>query len=211
MGVFLAVSAFRRVDPAVLADALVTVAEGFGSSAEVVPAGPAEEDSAAVFAPAGDWTVVVWPDRFNLHDVDTCVALTAALGTTVSTVHVYDDDYWTHAVVADGTVLDLFCSVPDYFDDDPVLAVRYAGRPDLVGEALGVDPALVGRYLQPAEKAGGAQARPGDEFTLDDFWVFTDFWRRMGISYPSDLGAPAVLVDLGDSWSQMFPSGASEL
>ncbi len=209
MGVFLAVSAFRRVDPAVLADALVSVAEGFGSSAEVVPGGPAEEHSAAVFAPAGDWTVLVWPDGFNLHDVDTCVALTAALGTMASTVHVYDDDYWTHAVVANGTVLDLFCSVPDYFDDDPVWAVRYAGRPDVVGEALRVDPALVGQYLQPAK--AGPEARPGDEFALDDFWVFIDFWRRMGISYPSDLGASAVLVDLGDSWSQMFPSGASEL
>jgi hypothetical protein len=31
-----------------------------------------------------------------------------------------------------------------------------------------------------------------DEFELSNFWVFTDFWRRVGISYPADVSKTAL-------------------
>lgn len=210
MGTFLAASAFRDTTPDALATAVTQVASDFGLSPSV-PAEGSAEDQVSLFPPAGGWTVVVWPEEFHLHDIAICAAVTAVTGGTASSVHLYDDDYWTHAVVTGGTVQDVFCSMPSYFDDDPALTTRYAGRPAVVAAALGTDADLVARYLRPAEDADGETAVDGDRFELDNPWVFTDLWARLGISYPDDLDAPAVVLDLGEDWSTTLPDNPTEV
>ena len=208
---FLAVSAFRDLTEEVLARTVVEVAAGLGLSASVLPGGAAGADRAAVFRATGGWCVVVWPGEFSLHDIAACQAVTRLTGGVASSVHVYDGDYWTHAVVAAGSVRDVFCSMPGYFDDDPALSERYAGRPEVVADAFGADRTLVARYLRPAADAEGESALEGDRYTLDDPWVFTDLWARLGISYPQDLGAASVLLDLGEGWSTKFPDNPAEI
>jgi len=209
MGHFLAVSAFRPVTPENLASAIVGVASSFDVAASVVSGGPVEEDQAAVHATVGGWTVVIWPEGFNLHDIAVAAAVTGLIGGVASTVHIYDDDYWTHAVVQDGSVLDVFCSMPTYFDDDPALIERYAGRPQVVADAVAADPELVARYLRLAKDAESEKAFDDDRFTIDDPWVFTDLWTRLGITYPDDSQDAVAIVQLGEGWTVALPENPS--
>ncbi|MEV4535911.1 hypothetical protein AB0J82_19015 [Asanoa sp. NPDC049518] len=72
-------------------------------------------------------------------------------------------------------------------------------RPNLVHLELGDDE---------EEEEEGAKAFPDDQFTLDDAWVFVDFWRRLGITYPSDVAAFAGRVALTKDWFGKLPEGA---
>ena len=36
-----------------------------------------------------------------------------------SIVRIHDGDYWSHALLRGGVILDRFASMPDYFTDDP--------------------------------------------------------------------------------------------
>lgn len=209
MGSFLAVSAFKDVTAERVADAVVSFAAEHDIEAEVLNGGPADESTqAAVFAPKGGWTVVLWPHGFNLHDVDACQRLTQTLGTVASTVHIYDDDYWTHVVLSSGEIVDRFASQPSYFEDVAApVAAAYAGNPAAVAATVGCTADDVAPYLRVTPEDGEETfARDGDEFPLDSPWVFTDLWRAMGIAYPDDVASGVALVDLGDGWDDL-PSG----
>lgn len=46
-----------------------------------------------------------------------------------------------------------------------------------------------------------------DESTLGNFWVFVDFWRRLGIVYPTPPQNPAALLRLGPNVGKRLPVG----
>jgi hypothetical protein len=147
--------------------------------------------TAGIWAPVNGWTVVIWPNWFT--DLDAVSPkLSADLGTLVSAIDVYDGDFWTHQLWRDGVEIDRFNSSPEYFVQDRQelrrLREEWAGRPDVVAEAFGVDAATVARYLIPpytgffGRLRGRRKPFPDDASTLDDVWVFVDFWRRLGIT-----------------------------
>ncbi len=209
MGNFLAVSAFRDVDDDAVAEATAAFFARCGVQiqpvAESEPNRPRSDFN--VFAPVGRWTVVLWPAYFNIHDVPVCTALSGDLATVVSTVHTYDSDYWTHVLLREGSVLDRYASVPDYFEAENVaeLAEKWAGNAAVVAVAVDGDPALLAPYFHQAvgsEVRG--KASPNDVFELGSEWVFTDFWRRAGIEYPRDV-LSGRRFRLGDGWDKLIP------
>jgi hypothetical protein len=124
--------------------------------------------------------------------------------------------------------LDRFATMPDYFTDDPTevarLTAKYAGRPAVVAEAVGLPVEQIAPYLvhvitEDGEDEDGyyvtepemGKAFPDDEFDLDDAWVFVDFWRRLGIGYASDVRAYAARLRLAPGWSGKLPAGDAEL
>lgn len=147
--------------------------------------------TADIWAPVNGWTVVIWPRWFTDLDL-VSPKLSADLGTLASTIDVYDGDFWTHKLWRDGEELDRFNSHPEYFTQDRQerrrLREEWAGHPAVVAEACGVDPATVARYLIPPYTGffGRLQGRrkpfPDDSTTLDDIWIFVEFWRRLGIT-----------------------------
>ncbi len=192
MGHFLAVSAFRDRSVQSVSEAVIAYARRFDCDCEPATGGePDDSRDALVFTPDNGWTAILWPSYFNIHDIELCRDVSSALAAIVSTVHVYDGDYWAHALIESGTVRDVFASMPYYFAESPEDAARltdqWSGNPQVVGDVLGVSPDTVVPYFVHLPADGSpldANALPDDEFPLDDIWIFTDFWRRLGISYP---------------------------
>jgi hypothetical protein len=60
-------------------------------------------------------------------------------------------------------------------------------------------------------KARVGKAFPDDEYDHDNPWVFTDFWRRGGISYPADTSAAVHALRLAPGWLGKLPTGDEEL
>lgn len=223
MGEFVAASAFHTDQLDRVQDAV----EGFFAEhrwpAQRVGEGDAGPDDVTVFAPVNGWTVVLWPAYFS--DVPAAQSVSRVLGVLASTVHIHDGDYWGHTLLRDGQVVDRFASMPDYFTDDPdevaALARTWAGNPTVVAEAVGRPVADVAPYLVPValdgdedddelyeEPDGLGKALPDDAFDLDDPWVFVDFWRRLGITYPQDVTAFANRLRLEPNWLDKLPGGA---
>lgn len=175
-----------------------------------------EAVDALIFPPTNGWTVVLWPQYFNVHDIPLCAAVSRELATLASTVHVHDGDYWTHVLFDRGALVDRFASMPGYFAEDPgdvtALAESWAGDADRVGAALGKAPEDIRPYLvqiEPGAEAPG-MAFDDDEFGLDDYWVFTDMWKRIGITYPDGVGNHERVLRLGTDFMDRLPTGADE-
>jgi hypothetical protein len=223
MGEFVAASAFQtdRVDQ------VQEAVEGFFAEhqwpAHRTGLGTAASDDVLIFAPVNGWTVVLWPTYFS--DVPAAEFVSRALGVLASSAHIYDGDYWGHTLLRGGQVVDRFASMPDYFTDDAeevaALARTWAGNPVAVAEAIGCSVADVAPYLVPIvidsgeddddldeEPAGFGKALPDDEFDLDNPWVFVDFWRRLGITYPADMTGFANRIRLAANWLGKLPGGA---
>lgn len=196
-----AVTAFADITPDRLADAVIASAEEAGLKAARTTGDGSAEGPVRIFA-SGTWTIALWPAEFHLVDVAVSQAITRRTGGRASVVHTYDDDYWVHAAVVGGNVVDTFCSVPDHFSDD---RGDYDGDPVVVGSLLGVPAEVVEGYLVAVEDATGEPVHDGDEFADDEFWVFCDLWAKAGIRYPEDVEDPELTVALGPGWESAFP------
>jgi hypothetical protein len=158
---------------------------------------PDESVDALIFPPANGWTVVFWPPDFSVLDIPLCGAISGELKALASTVHVHDGDYWTHAVLDAGELVDRFASMPEYFTDDPgealALTQAWAGDADRVAGALGTPPENVRPYLVRGE---------------EDSWAFADLWKRVGITYPEDLDGYERILRLGADAMDRLPATA---
>jgi hypothetical protein len=185
MGGFMALTALSVADTAAVTSAIGRYASEHGVSVEVLgPEFVDVPDVATVSPPAGGWTVVAWPTHFA-GLAGASAWLSSDFGTVASTVTFYDGDFWQHIVYRYGVERDRFTSMPDYFAEDPdeIAGLRreWAGNAEVLEELFGLPAASVAPYLtEPVRRL----AFPDDEFELDDPWVFVDFWRRLGITYP---------------------------
>jgi len=220
VGEFLAVSAFRSDHLDRVLDTVRQFFEKYGTHADRIEGDDAEGDDVLVFRSVNGWVVVAWPQYFS--DVPAAEFISGALGVLASTVRIHDGDYWSHTLFRDGQVLDRFASMPDYFTDDPAeasrLAREWAGDPSIVSEAVGrpvddVAPYLVHIVLDDDgyATAGGGKAVADDSFDREVPWVFTDFWRRLGIDYPNDLTDFTGRLRLAPGWDGRLPAGDAEL
>ncbi len=228
MGLFLAVSAFQTEQ----AGQVLTAVEGFfdlhGLPAQRVEVDQADADDQGrnevlIYAATNGWTVALWPSFF--FDLPAAEFISRSLGTLASTVHIYDGDYWAHALVDDGRVVDRCAQVPGYFVEDRAelakLSRKWRGDPTIVAEltrtqVADILPYLVsltftddGLFLLDGHEPG--KAFPDDEFERDDPWVFVDFWRRLGITYPSEHNSVHARIRLAPDWSKVLPSGDRDL
>ena len=213
MGHFLAVSAFRDQNVQSVCDAIIAYANRFDCTCEAVTGDPDESRDALTFTPVNGWTAVLWPSYFNIHDIELCRDVSAALSGVVSTVHLYDGDYWAHAVMDAGVVRDVFASMPYYFAESPEHAARltsqWSGNPQIVADVLGTSPETVAPYFIHLPSDGASldrKAFPDDEFPLDDIWVFTDLWRRLGIQYPDPPTTFDTILRFNRSFGRKLPS-----
>lgn len=229
MGDFLAVSAFRMEDCDALCQGIASYCNQYQVKCDVCPGDgqPDEQTDAVVYAPVDGWVRVLWPAYFNIHDFTLCSALASKLRIMVSTVHVYDGDYWEHLFLNGNDEVHRFSSYPTYFATSPEeaekLRAEWRGDPEALASLFGVPIESISGYLvhlpleppsvEPTRQSpirrwlqklfGGPtsaprpvqKAYPGDHHDIEDFWVFTDFWRRVGIVYPDpiDKGIHCVL------------------
>lgn len=119
-----------------------------------------------------------------------CAAVTRALGIVAVTVNVHDGDFWSMEVLRSGALIDRFSPWGDYFSEDEVTAaadrLKFQGDPAAVASVLECPVEVLKPYYRYVGDQAVGKAVPGDEFPLEDFWVFTDIWRRFGASYPTN-------------------------
>ncbi len=193
----MAAAALRAGDVDEVVAAVVRYASRHQVPAEVID--PVEADgksSTDLWLPRDGWIVTIWPTWFTgLGAV--AKWLSGEFGTLVSTVDVYDGDFWNHVLWRDGKELDRFSSWPDHFTNDRSEAKRlkqdWTGRPHLLAETFGVPESSITPYLIPPYSSGifgwwmrSRKPFPDDAVELADIWIFIDFWRRLGIPYPGD-------------------------
>ncbi|WP_089245901.1 hypothetical protein [Asanoa hainanensis] len=216
MGEFVATSAFRTDNADQVLASVERYVRAHGWSTTSVGESYDYENDVLQFAPAGGWSVVLWPTYFS--DVPAARFVSDELGVVASTVHIHDGDYWAHTLVRDGAVLDRFASMVDYFTDDLAVVAHlrrgWSGDPAVVASAFGRSVEELRPYLvhidlgdDDEEEPPSVKAFPDDEFTLDNAWVFVDFWRRLGITYPADVGGFAGRLALTKDWFGKLPEG----
>lgn len=103
----------------------------------------------------------------------------------VMLLYIYDGDFWGYFFCDNGTELDRFTPMPDYFgeDEDP----GPSGNAALIAERFGVPEEVVARYLvewTDEDFEGEHRACEDDEFHIGDCWQTVDFMAKLGWSYP---------------------------
>jgi hypothetical protein len=177
-----------------------------------------ERTDLSLFPRIGEWTSVLWPEYFVPYDAPICQSLSQSLNTLVSTIHVFDSDYWVHHLFSGGDLLDRFCSWPSYFVKERTEVSRlrreWSGKPEVVADAFGVSPSVVAPYFahQDLTSAKRGKVHDDDRLLLEDFWVFTDLWRRLGIHYQYDPDAAEIRIRLGGDFPSKLPTiGSADL
>lgn len=169
-----------------------------------------------MWAPRDGWIVMIWPKWFT-ELASTADWLSAEFDTLVSAIDVYDGDFWEHHLWRGGAELDRFSSCPDYFTKDrreiKRLKQEWVGHPQVLAETFGVPAEFIAPYLIPPHSSGifgrwlgRRKPFPDDHSTLEDVWVFVDFWRRVGITFP-DTEPPARSVRFSHPHPDPSPGG----
>jgi hypothetical protein len=177
---------------------------GHGVAAQSAERSECPPFEARAFATKDGWTVVVWPGYFP--EIAAAHALSDALGALVVTTHEYDNDYWTLVVFDDGRRLVQFASWPAYWggtvEEIRKVTREWSGPPGRLAKAFELPVSTVAPYL--VHNASG-KAFPEDGFARENFWVFTDLWRRLGITYPEDLDSPVQVLQVGTDFLDKLP------
>lgn len=211
MGSFLAVTAVHD-QPQVVAAAV----EAFLAEHQAVSDTSDDfvNDTVGIYSSGDAWSVVQWPAFFNMYDEPAAEHISKSRGCLVSSVHTFDDDYWTHQLFDRGEQVDVFCTRPTYHlaegADETPLRRAFAGRPDLVAEAFGIEDAKVAPYLKHLDvaKPPSGKVFDGDEHEFGDLWAFTDLWRQAGIRYPGETDEPVKRIRLAIGWQGLLPIGS---
>ncbi len=229
LGAFVHTTAFRTADVAALSAAICRYAEAHGVVTTEVPVSDEFASNTLLFQPQNGWTVVFWPDYFLGHDVAAALALSRELHVVASVVFVEDGRYWAHVLVENGAVVDRFCPHPGRVAQIAP-AAEWCGEAALQAQKFGVPVADLAPYLRDLDAAAEAAkppkpgffarffapepppfaagpAFPDDEYDLDDYDVFVDFWRRAGIHWPADmeLATPAYSWRFADDYAEKLP------
>ena len=212
MGHFLTVTAFKSDNTDRIVNSILEYTSEFDVNSRIAESvdEPCDQRHAVVYESVDGWCVVVWPSHFFGFEAPLAQALSATLDTVISTISVYDGDYWSHKFFSSGVQLDNFCSMPTYWcdsDDDTELIIsEFRGSPCFVAENLNIDESTIqGYYLPILEDKDYPKVVPGDKFGLDDFWVFTDFWDKLNIQYPANGMSYYKVVDLTRTFSKKLP------
>ncbi len=213
MSHFFAVTAFRTDSSQEVLSAVADYLSMHRVAHEPVLSGPPDHGrDALIYAPVNGWTVVFWPETFNLYDVPLAASIAASRGWLVSTVHVYDGEYWEHFAFQGAVQIHAFASRPHFWEDeseqDFTRMMGYDSSPLRLAQAVGVVPEAVQPYLVDADQVSEDQkAFPDDPYGLGDFWVFTSFWMRLGIAYPTPYVGLVASLRLWRFFSKRLPTG----
>ena len=216
MGHFFAASAFRASTPEAIGAAVVAYGEKHrvGVSLVLGQSRASETSDALLYAPENDWTVAIWPRYFNIHDVPLCASVSASLGIVAVTVNVYEGAFWSMEVLDSGRLVDLFSPWGDYFAENDEAAaaerIKWLGDPEKAAATLGSTANVLRPYYRYVGDQTPGKASADDQFPLEDFWVFTDIWRRLGVIYPENPDTFVAKVRFGKQFGRALPGWGGE-
>ncbi len=209
MSEFMAVSAFKTdsTDRVVAAISQHLKTYGVRSAFVSTMPGPNDRTDAQVYLPVSGWTVVLWPEYFNTHDFRLVRDVAATTNWLISSVHVYDSQYWEHLCLVGIRELQVYNSQPSFWKsespEDFERISNYESDPSRLALQIGVPVRDIEAYFVPADALDDPKmkAYADDECALGNFWVFTDFWRRIGITYPDVLKGMAGILRIAPDFA----------
>lgn len=167
MGHFFATTAFRTAGEGSVRDAVFDYLKSHDVHAEPAESGSLDEATDIIIHnQKNGWVVVDWPQYFGLHDFPFAEIASDQMRIDISTIHIYDGDFWEHYYVSSGKPIFFFCSQPDYFGlENSPYRVGYPADVEQLCRHLKIDKSDVDRYLVDsalAEQETGSQeeARP---------------------------------------------------
>ena len=95
-----------------------------------------------------------------------------------------------------------------YAPDDFQRMAAFNSEPSRLAATFRISPDVIRPYLADADALPDPEGKayPDDEFPVGDFWVFTDFWRRLGITYPTPGQNLAAILRLGTNVQKKLPT-----
>lgn len=168
------------------------------------------------------WIRVLWPEYFHVHDFKICEYISKHINIDTSSIHIYDSLFWEHQFVVDGEKIHQFCSNPTFFDDFSSIDNYSLSNPKQLANHLNIDVKSIEKYLvtdftnenkpikrgflQKFLKNNSNKAYKGDKFEIDNYWVFTDFWAKLGISYPTPVSNFVQILNLDRKFMEKLPT-----
>ena len=150
----------------------------------------ADLSDALLIADSGNHVTVMYPCDFVKWD-EASEHLSKALGTSVVSLHIHDEDLWMYVLFSKGEQIDQFNPIPDYWSRKMPKSEKqvWAGNAAVVAQHWpGLAPESIREYLHEwdldAEDSDLAYA--DDEFPYNECWQMTDFMGRLGLVYPID-------------------------
>jgi hypothetical protein len=189
MGLFLAMSGVANASRTAVEEALRAYATERGGTVETV--GPSTDLSdALLIAESGNHVTVMYPSDFMKWD-EASEYLSRALGTSVFSLHIHDEDLWMYVLFSKGEQVDQFNPIPDYWKRKMPKSEKqvWAGNAAVVAQHWpGLVPESIRNYLfeWDRDEEDSDNAYDDDQYPYNDCWQVTDFMGRLGLVYPID-------------------------
>ena len=153
----------------------------------------------SIYQPRNRWTVVIF-NNCHFDEKDISMYLSLELQTLVSLVEVLDSEVWYHFAFYNGKQVDQFCSNPEEYEKKEICS-SFEGNIKKLSFYFEVDEQIIAPYLIPINSENridliSSKAHVGDRYTLGDEWIFIDFWKRLGIDYPTVLPHLVILHEM---------------
>jgi len=113
--------------------------------------------------------------------------LSEKTGLAVMLLYIYDEDFWGYFFYENGTELDRFTPMPDYFGNAPD-GPDASGNCALIASRFEIPEETAAAYLFPwtdEDMEGERKAFDDDEFCVGDCWQMADFMSKLGWPYQS--------------------------
>jgi len=144
----------------------------------------------SIYKPQNRWTVVIF-NNCHFDEKDISKYLSLELQTLISLVEVLDSEVWYHFIFYNGKQVDQFCSNPKEYEQKDKYDL-FRGNVKKLAFYFEVDEQIIAPYLISITSENRSdfifkKAFTDDNHSLGDEWIFLDFWKRLGIEYPSKL------------------------
>lgn len=189
MSLFLAMSGVANAARAAVEEALRAYATERGGTLDTVNAS-ADPSDALLIAESGSHVTVMYPGEFVKWD-DASQYLSRALGTSVFSLHIHDEELWMYILFAKGEQVDQFNPIPNYWQRKmpKIDKELWSGNAAIVAQHWpGVVSESIRNYLFEWDRDEGDSdnAYADNQFPYNDCWQMTDFMHRLGLVYPID-------------------------
>jgi len=149
----------------------------------------------AVYPARNNWSIVIY-NNCHFEEKEISKFMSIQLQTIVSLIEVYDSDVWYHYVYYNGNQVDQFCSYPEEYEKKENWHI-FKGNVKKMAFYFEVEEQIIEPYLIQFNSDNRLdyqfnKAHEDDQYPLGNEWVFIDFWKRLGIIYPSI--TPEILI-----------------
>ncbi len=148
-----------------------------------------------IYQPRNRWSIVIF-NNCHFEEKEISKFLSYHLQTIISLIEVLDSEVWYHYLFYNGKQVDQFCSYPEEYEKIEELPL-FKGNKQKLAFYFDVDEQILSPYLIRLSPANRPEflfkkAHEDDKYALGDEWIFIDFWKRLGIFYPSEL--PEIVI-----------------